>query len=371
MAVLEGRGPQKVAWWPRIRHWYSVNRASNTLPKKYEGMEVDEVYEDIDAPPREVWDGPVLKIVEGSDVKVSRKPFTGSYMNISGDFVLTKYTTPIGELTDVVKRTERGTSSYHVEYLLKDLVSLKVYRHVLEHRNYEFDWQHYRLGEEKYGNKVYLRENVQAVPLLWLVTRLMGLNRVVIMLWKHPKEMEELMEVMTQDVEQQIKTYAGTPIPELCFSSNLHEGLCSPPQFKKYYIPFNQRVVPQIHSMGKYASAHWDGFVKRFLPFFKETGMDGVECITPKPQGDVTLEEMKSHVIDEGKFLRDGIPAILFTERYPVKELEAFARTILDMVGKSGRLQLGISDLLPANGDIERVRLVGKIVEEWNEENFG
>jgi hypothetical protein len=99
--------------------------------------------------------------------------------------------------------------------------------------------------------------------------------------------------------------------------------------------------------------------------------MDGLECVTPKPQGDVTLEEMKKYIIDEGMFLRDGIPAILFTKRYPVKELEAFSKKILDMFGMSGRLQLGISDLLPSNADIERVRLVGEIVKEWNEKNFG
>ncbi len=98
--------------------------------------------------------------------------------------------------------------------------------------------------------------------------------------------------------------------------------------------------------------------------------MDGLECVTPKPQGDVTLEEMKKYIIDEGMFLRDGIPAILFTKYYPVKELKAFSHRILDRIGKSGRLQLGISDLLPSNADIERVRLVSKIVKEWNEKNY-
>jgi hypothetical protein len=183
--------------------------------------------------------------------------------------------------------------------------------------------------------------------------------------------MVEVFEVMTQDTEKVIKTLSKTPVEELCYSSNIHESLCSPPQFKKYLIPFYQRTSKQIHDSGKYLTVHYDGFVKKFLPLLRETGIDGYECVTPKPQGDVTLEEIKKYIIDEEMFLRDGIPAILFTNRYPVKELEAFTYKILNSLGKSGRLQLGISDLLPSNGEIERVRLVGKIVEKWNYENFG
>lgn len=381
-AVLEGKVSEKVVWWPRIKHWYDMNNAANTLPEKYKGLYLDEIYENICATPRQVWTGGIfgggeysgyidLTTREGSDVDVWVKPTRGLYYkDIPGDFIVTRYATPVGEMTQVVKRTESGTSNYYVEYFLKDQESIDVYKYVLEHRHYEFDWQHYLWGEKRYGEKIYPRGGLQRPPLLRLVIGMMGLNRTVIWLWKHPQEMKGLMELMVQDIEKQVKAYAGTPVVELSLSSNLHESLCSPTQFKKYMIPHLRRITDKIHAAGKYSSAHWDGFVKSLLPFLKETGLDGVECVTPKPQGDVTLEEMKKHIIDEDMFLRDGIPAILFTRRYPVEELESITRSILDMFGGSGRLQLGISDLLPANGDIERVRLVGGIVEEWNEKNF-
>jgi len=182
--------------------------------------------------------------------------------------------------------------------------------------------------------------------------------------------MEDLMELMTQDIEKQIECYAKTPVVELCFGSNMHQDLCSPRLFKKYLIPFYERVIPKIHKARKYATAHWDGYVEKLLPLVKETGLDGLECVTPKPQGDVTLEEMKRHIIDEGMFLRDGIPAVLFLPWTPIEKLKEFTFKVLDTLGSTGRLILGISDMLPANADIERVRLVGKLVEEWNEKNF-
>jgi hypothetical protein len=381
--VLEGKEPQRVAWWPRIKHWYDINNSMDTIPEKYKGWYMEEIYEDLNAIPRQLWTGVIfgggefggyfnITTREGSDVDIWVKTTKGLYYrDIPGDFIILRYTTPVGDITQVGKRTERGTSVYPVEYFLKDQKSIDVYKYVLEHRSYQFDWQHYKWGEKRYGHQIYPRGVIQRPPVLRLVIGMMGLNRTVIWLWKHPKEMEELMELMTQDVEKQVAAYVDTPVVELCPSSNQHEDFCLPSLYKKFVVPFWHRISRQAHNDGKYVSAHWDGFVEQILPLLKETGLDGVECVTPKPQGDVTLEQMKKYIIDEGKFLRDGIPAILFTKRYPVEQLEAFTRRILDMLGKSGRLQLGISEELPGNGDIDRVRLVSTIVEEWNEKNFG
>jgi hypothetical protein len=383
MDVLEGKEPQRVIWWPRIKHWYDFANSSDTLPERYEGMWLEEIYEDLNATPRQVWGGivfgsgayegyPSTVVREGNDVDIWTKTTKGLYYKtLPGDFIITVYTTPVGDMTQVVMRTENGTSTYPVEYFLKDQKSIDVYKYVLEHRSYQFDWQHYRWGEGRFNTKIYPRGTLTRPNLYRLMTGMMGFNRTLMWLQKHPKEMEELMELMTQDVEKQVAAYVDTPVVELCPSSNQHEDFCLPSLYKKFVVPFWHRISRQAHNDGKYVSAHWDGYVANLLPLLKEMGLDGVECVTPKPQGDVTLEQMKKYIIDEGKFLRDGIPAILFTKRYPVEQLEAFTRRILDMLGKSGRLQLGISEELPGNGDIDRVRLVSTIVEEWNEKNFG
>jgi hypothetical protein len=139
--------------------------------------------------------------------------------------------------------------------------------------------------------------------------------------------------------------------------------MCPPPYFKKYVIPFYKRVIPRIHEQGMYATSHWDGYVKQLLPMVKETGLDGLECVTPLPQGDVTLEEMKEGM--KYMFLRDGIPAILFCPWIELKTLENHVRRLMEMFYP--RLILGVSDLLPANADIERVGFVKDIAKDFNE----
>ena len=98
-------------------------------------------------------------------------------------------------------------------------------------------------------------------------------------------------------------------------------------------------------------------------PFAKETGLDGIEAITPKPQGDVTLEEIKE-ALGEKLFLIDGIPAVYFDDTYPVDVLKDCVRHVVDLFAP--KLVLGASDEISSTADISRIPIVGKIVDEYN-----
>ena len=93
-----------------------------------------------------------------------------------------------------------------------------------------------------------------------------------------------------------------------------------------------------------------------------EWGFDGFEALTPLPQGDVTLEEMKDALGDKS-ILLDGIPATHFLPQTSYQELEKFTLKMLDLF--SPNLILGISDEISPPGDIEKVRLVSEIVKDY------
>jgi len=90
--------------------------------------------------------------------------------------------------------------------------------------------------------------------------------------------------------------------------------------------------------------------------------MDGIEAITPKPQGDVELEAVKEALGD--MYLIDGIAAILFDPLYPVEELLEQAQKVIDLFAP--HLILGISDEISSTGDIYRIPEVGKLVDAYN-----
>jgi hypothetical protein len=374
MAVYENREGRPLVFQPRLRHWYDVNFNAGTIPERYQGMYLDEVFRDIGVTPREVW-GPrrvntelsgyfALNTVEGDDVEVWTRRLSGYKGESEDDYLITEYRTPVGDLRQVQRYTEQNTSLMNVEYFLKSLDDLKVYEFILNERRYVWDQVQYKWGEKKYGEAIPLRANIERTPVLRLIVGIMGFKKTVTMIWKHPEEMREFMGVLEADHVKQINAYKGKPVAELNFVDNMHHDLCPPPYFKEYVIPFYQRMMPRIHAQGMVATSHFDGYLKQLLPLVGETGLDGLECVTPVPQGDVTLDEMKEGMGD--MFLRDGIPAVYMCNWTPVKVLENYVMELMETFYP--RLILGISDLLPSNGEIERVRLVKEMVDKFNAE---
>jgi len=128
MAVYEGREGAPLVFQPRLRHWFDVNHNAGTLPEKYRGMYLDEVYRDLAVAPREVW-GPrrigselsgyfALNAVEGDDVEVWTRRMRGYEGKTKDDYLVTEIRTPMGELRQVQRYTEHGTSLMNVEYFL-------------------------------------------------------------------------------------------------------------------------------------------------------------------------------------------------------------------------------------------------------------
>jgi hypothetical protein len=358
MAVYNGHEGFRVVFQPRIKHWHDVNQAAGTLPDKYQGMYLDEIYENLGVTPREAWlpgeQYLSLIVEEGEGVEV--------WIRQEKDTILTEYRTPIGTIRQIEKFTEHGMSRYQSEHFLKSLDDFKVYKFILEKRSYRWNQRRYDWETKRFANILPLKVDLPRMPLMWLMVEIMGFQQTVKMLWRHPKETEELMQLLENEFYKMLEACRGHHIVELNFGDNMHQDMCSPPLFKKYVVPFYQRIMPKIHDMGMYATSHWDGFVKQLLPLAKDTGLDGLECVTPLPQGDVTIEEMQESM--KGMFLRDGIPAILFCPWMDIEKLQNQVKTLLQSFYP--RIILGLSDLLPANADIERIRLVNKIVEEFN-----
>jgi len=354
MAVFEHRKADRLIWQPRLHHWYDVNKARGTLPERYEEWDLLAIYDDLDASPRAYhYFNDTIRVIEGEKVKIKRR--------VDGDYIYTKYETPRGNLTQIERITEYGTASLRIEYFLKSIEDFKVLEYILRNQRFIFDKELYEEREKLLGDR---SEPLITIP--WgSIQRLfivyMGFQRGVIALWKHKEEVEELLRVFDENDDERFAVIKKTPFRIINFGDNIDEGLCSPILFKKYMVPYYQRRTKEIHQAGKYCTSHWDGKIKKLLPYIQETGLDGLECVPPLPQGNVTLKELKEALGD--KILIDGIPAIYFLPLVSNDELKTFVGKLLDTF--SPNIIVGISDMLPPDGSIEKVRMVGKIVKGY------
>lgn len=144
------------------------------------------------------------------------------------------------------------------------------------------------------------------------------------------------------------------------FGENIHDQLLSPKYFERYLVPFYEKRSNQLRKHGIFTHIHIDGYFRTLLPYLRHLPFDGYEALTPKPQGDVELEEIKENIGD--KALIDGIPAIMFIPPFTRDDLMDMVERIVKLFHP--RLILGASDEVPQGGGeeaIERVRMVA----EW------
>jgi hypothetical protein len=330
-----------------------VNKARGTLPEKYEGWDLLAIYDDLDASPRAYhYFNDTIKVVEGDRVKKVEKS--------DGNYIYTKYETPKGNLVEVAKITEFGAASMKIEYLLKSVEDFDVLEYILRSQRFIFDKDLYEerialLGDRSEPSITVPWGSIQRFFILY-----MGFQRGIIALWKHKENVENLLRVFDENDDERFALIRRTPFKLINFGDNIDEGLCSPPLFRRYMIPYYKRRTKELHQAGKYCTSHWDGKVKRLLPYIKETGLDGLECVPPLPQGNVTLEELKEALGD--KILVDGIPAINFLPFVKKDELKTFVGNLLRIF--SPNIIVGISDMLPPDGDIEKVRMISEMIKE-------
>jgi len=366
MAVFRRAPREKPPWMPRMEHWYHVNSFLGKLPPRYRGMSLVDIYKDLNA----CWrcymgyytESAVEVTYEGEvEVKGHIGVTYGGPESRVGRRVVTVIKTPLGELRQVEQWGEWGFSSRIVEYPVKSVRDFKILSYVLENMEVRFNYEKYRKLEAELKGQGMIWYFFPRTPLQRLLIDYVGIERTYKFLFRHRAEVEDFMEVIKQTDDKFYRVMAESPIKVFNFGDNIDARITPPKLFEKYCLPYYQERSDFLHKRGKFIHCHVDGYAKPLLPFFKEAGWDGVEALTARPVGDMTLEEIKKALGDE-LILIDGIPYIYFLPTISYHEFEKCVKRVLELFWDN--LILGISDELPPTGDIERVRRVPMIIDE-------
>jgi len=350
------RGGGKIIWQPRIICWiYDRYFRGEGLPAPYTGMTEPELYRSLGCSNRVYEFNQCVVSHEDPDVRFSKRD-----INDTDYEVLTE--TPVGNQRAIYRKSANTNWRMPVKWPISDEAEMKVATWRESRRTWTWDQEAYnRLSVEWQGlgaPSVFVPHvNVQKLY-IWD----MGVEGAVYALMDYPDTCEAYFEALAENQTRHVELISESPIEIINFGDNIHSDTLSVPLFERYVLPEYQRRCELLHKAGKFVHAHWDGNCRPLLPYAQETGLDGIEAITPLPQGDVTLEETKAGLGD--MFLLDGIPAVFFDETFSEQNLIEFTKKVIDLFAPN--LILGISDEMSSNGDIERIRLVGEIVDDYN-----
>lgn len=373
LRTFQRKKVDKIVWQPRIYYWYYGNRLKNKLPdgyeekflldsfynniqpyhgnvpERYRDRSMIQVYDDLNASPRYPQETLGINLFKVKNRKVEIKSIDKREERV----ILHK--TPAGNLKEVTRH------GYHTEYPVKTLSDIRIMEYILEDTELEFDLNAFKVAEREFGERGVVQSFYSRSPLQTLIISYMGFENMIYALNDYPDKVRDFLRVIEKHEDKIYEVVLNSPLKILNFGENIDANINSPSLFEEYLIPYYKKRINQVHQKGKFCHIHMDGSLKPLLPLINKAGFDGIEAATPLPQGDVTLEELKDAL---GKtILIDGIPAILFLPQYSYENLEEFTIKALEMF--SPNLILGVSDEVPPTADIEKVKFVSKIVENF------
>jgi hypothetical protein len=354
--VVFGRSGGRIIWQPRISAWVLDRLFIGQLPPPYTGMDFPEIYKRLGCSARIYEYNNCFKRIEHPAVTTTKRSLNDTDTEIVIE-------TPVGRQVAVYRKTPSSPAFIHLKREISSEEEMRVAIWRAENTSWQWDQPEYERIGKKWGKLgapiMYMpRVNIQD-----LYINTMGTQNAIYALYDWPDAVQAYFSALDDCHDRLIDVINASPIQIINFGDNLHGGTLPPELFKKHVLPSYQRRCEQLHRAGKFVHSHWDGDTKTLLPFARETGLDGIEAITPVPQGDVTLEEVKA-ALGNDMFLVDGIPAILFDVIYDAQVLEEYTHRIIKLFAP--RLVLGISDEISSTGDLERIRIVGKIVDDYN-----
>ncbi len=361
---------EKIVFSPRIYYWYVVNRMfrkyrpgkdnPQKIPQEYFNKTQLEIYDMLNAVPRYCFETVYLNLLE-STIKPNSNITIKRVCGKTKDENIQLINTPIGKLSQV-SAVGGGLGEHFIEYPIKTVDDIKIMKYILDNTEVNFSYDNFKKAEELFGNRGEVSTYFWHSPYQKLVTEYMGFSRTILFLKRYKCETEEFIAYLEQWDDKMYKLISNSPLKIINFGENIDANLSPPPYFEKYLIPYYEKRVNELKKSEKYCHIHIDGSLKDLLPYLSELPFDGYEALTAYPQGDVSLEEIKSSIGD--KILLDGIPSILFLPEYSNKYLEEYTNKVLRLF--SPNLILGVSDELSPNGDIRKLKMISEIVENFN-----
>ncbi len=355
LAIFEGKA-DKVLWQPRLETWIHHHRANGTLPDRYKNLDYFGIYDSLRASVRYAASAGIESYMEPNDVEYRTEQHKDHYI------VITK--TPSGEIRTVYRDIwENGELKNRriADFPVKTPQDLRVIIDLVERQQFIANQDAFKNASNAVGHRAEPTIFLSSSGFTELIKNHCGLLNTYYLLYDHRSLVEEYLEACDRRDDRMIDAALQLPCRIFNLGDHATNEFTPPPILKRYLIPRWQRISERLHKHGRFVHTHWDGNSALMLPYLLETGLDGVEALTPEPMGDMTLEQIKDAVKDKMVVL-DLIRAIDFLPNFPMSEMLDFTKRIIDMFAP--KLILGISDEISQVGEIEKVEAVSELVDK-------
>lgn len=207
-----------------------------------------------------------------------------------GGLLVRERRTPWGLLKATFKQ------GHPVKHPVESLEELHILKNIWSRSTYEetsgMEEAYARAVQEIGQDGIYV-PTVKPSPVQELLEYEMGPANFYYLLRDHQQDVEDLLAAMHACRLQEYEILARRTLAEVVIPvENTSSSLISPAVYRKYSLPQLKDFVRVAHRHKKKAVLHMCGLLKNLLPVIRETGLDGINALTPPPFGDVRFEEV-------------------------------------------------------------------------------
>jgi hypothetical protein len=201
---------------------------------------------------------------------------------------------------------------------------------------------------------------IAASPMHLILHELAAMDQFFYHYADHLARIEALCEHIEPYFEAVLDALVASEAEVVLWGGNYDQDLTWPPFFARYIRPWLQRAAERLHAAGKFLLTHTDGENKDLLSHYPNGHFDIAESVCPQPMTQCTLAEVRKGM-GENITVWGGIPSVaLLTDAMDDAAFTAYTDEIFADIGDRSRLILGVSDNVPPDADMERLRYIGE-----------
>lgn len=353
--VFRGGRPDAMAFFGDLTYWYAAHREIGDLPEAWRGERgIGRIHRDLNVgeyvPGCCAYDQ-----ADGEQVRCEVRTANG---------VMTReWHTPVGVLRQRQEHSPQSFSWGYTEHAVKSVADLRVLRYIMEQRRASPCPEKLAQVEHDYGDFGIGIIAVPGSPITELNKTWMGVMGMCYLLADEPREVRKTLDAIAESQDRLYAITEASACPYVMICENLSAETMGG-YFDEFIGPYLTRRVAGLHAHGKQAMIHNDGTLRGVVERLHAAGIDAIDAMTPKPVGDVGVDEIRRLTGDELLIL-GGLPGAMFAPPFTAKEMAAHVREIIRIHKDSGRFLFGVADQVPPNGDLRLVKLVADLIEEY------
>jgi len=354
IAVFEREPIDRLPWVPDLGYWIAAEAARGKLPDQYQGRSGrHQLHIDLDA---------CVYYGYGASPAVCKSEGVTSESEQNDGMFIERWQCD-GRVLEKHRRWLPESYCHAItKYPVTDVSELAIVRDIFARREYSPNPNANEPAKELNGHGQPITA-VPRSPLPALLADWVGVEGTCYLMADAPGEVEKTLEVIDRANDGFFELLPNIESRICHFCDNLSADTitgCWDCYCGEYY----RRRVQQIHAAGKYCVTHLDGTTRPLIPKLMAAGLDGIESLTPKPVGDITMAEMSALMKPHDGVFWGGLPGAMFAPPFGWEDLRKMIDGLHQLHREGQRVVVASADLVPPDGNIDDVRRVAQHLAE-------